>query len=84
MLHAAGCAIALSDIGLWQGHRVWPDRGNTMDNYDDDMMETETDMSLSYIDADTLAIARLVASAEGISLEQALAEELALLEWVAL
>jgi len=35
-------------------------------------------MNTRYIDRDTLAIARLVASAEGISLEQAIAEELAL------
>ncbi len=55
-----------------------------MDNYTDDMVETERDMTLSYIDADTLAIARLVADAEGITLEQALAEELALWDGVAL
>jgi hypothetical protein len=41
-------------------------------------------MDTKYIDADTLAIARLVASAEGISLEQAIAEELALWDGVAL
>ena len=41
-------------------------------------------MDIRLVDADTLAIARLVASAEGISLEQALAEELALWEGVAL
>lgn len=35
-------------------------------------------MDINYIDADALAIARLVASAEGITLEQAIAEELAL------
>lgn len=53
-----------------------------MDNYTDDMVETERDMTLSYIDADTLAIARLVADAEGITFQQALAEELALWEGV--
>ena len=35
-------------------------------------------MDIKYIDSDTLAIAQLVASAEGISLEQAIREELAL------
>jgi hypothetical protein len=64
--------------------KIWPDRGNIMDNYTDDMVETERDMTLSYIDADTLAIARLVADAEGITFEQALTEELALWEGVAL
>ena len=39
-------------------------------------------METRFIDPDTLAIARLVASAEGISLAQALAEELELAEWV--
>ena len=39
-------------------------------------------MDINYIDSDTLAIARLVASAEGISLEQAIAEELELWEEV--
>ena len=39
-------------------------------------------MDFSYIDRDTMALARLVASAEGISLAQALAEELELAEWV--
>jgi len=62
--------------------KIWPDRGNIMDNYTDDMVETERDMTLSYIDADTLAIARLVADAEGITFQQALAEELALWEGV--
>lgn len=40
-------------------------------------------MNINYIDSDTLAIAELVASAEGISLEQAIAEELALWDGVA-
>ena len=40
-------------------------------------------MNINYIDSDTLAIARLVASAEGISLEQAIAEELELWDGVA-
>ena len=39
-------------------------------------------MEFTYIDPDTMALARLVASAEGISLSQALAEELELAEWV--
>ena len=41
-------------------------------------------MKTSYIDQVTLEIAELVASAEGISLEQAIAEELALWEGVTL
>jgi hypothetical protein len=41
-------------------------------------------MDIRLVDADTLAIARLVASAEGITLEQALAEEIALWDGVAL
>ena len=39
-------------------------------------------IDIRYIDADTMALARLVASAEGISLAQAIAEELELAEWV--
>jgi len=39
-------------------------------------------MEFAYIDPDTMALARLVAKAEGISLAQALAEELELAEWV--
>jgi antitoxin component of RelBE/YafQ-DinJ toxin-antitoxin module len=35
-------------------------------------------MDITRIDSDTLAIAKLVASAEGISLEEAIREELAL------
>jgi NTP pyrophosphatase (non-canonical NTP hydrolase) len=42
------------------------------------------DMTLSYIDSETMEIAELVASAEGISLEQAIAEELELWEGVTL
>jgi hypothetical protein len=41
-------------------------------------------MKTSYIDQATLEIAELVASAEGISLEQAIAEELELWEGVTL
>ena len=41
-------------------------------------------MSTNYIDNETLAIAKLVASAEGISLNQAIAEELALWEGVSM
>jgi hypothetical protein len=40
-------------------------------------------MDITRIDADTLAIARLVAESEGISLEQAIREELELWEGVA-
>jgi hypothetical protein len=42
------------------------------------------DMTLSYIDAETMEIAELVASAEGISLEQALAEQIELFQGVTL
>jgi len=42
------------------------------------------DMTLSYIDQATLEIAELVASAEGISLEEAIAEQIELFEGVTL
>ncbi len=70
LLSAADYVCGRYGIGLGHGHTVWPDRGNTMD--------------IRLVDADTLAIARLVASAEGITFEQALAEELALWDGVAL
>jgi hypothetical protein len=41
-------------------------------------------MKTSYIDQATLEIAELVASAEGISLEEAIAEQIELFEGVAL
>ena len=56
--------------------KIWPDRGKTMEN--------NTDRFVRYHDADTLEIVRLVAEAEGISFELALAEELALWDGVEL
>ena len=79
---AASCAFWLYGIGL--GHSPQPGgtyrKVSKMRYIDTDAQ----DMTLSYIDSETMEIAELVASAEGISLEQAIAEELELWEGVTL
>ena len=64
---SSACRLAL--LGSDDRIGAWPEVPAT---------DRETDMDIRLVDRDTLAIAKLVAESEGISLEQAIREELEL------